>query len=123
MTILTENPHAGAFLLSLDDTGNLSRDNVVIASGQGVLLPGTVLGKVTASGKYVLRDAAANDGSQTAAAILFDKTDATSADAKAVAVTRRAEVRISGLIWKSTDNAAAQAAGLASLAAAMIIGR
>ena len=123
MTSLTEFPHDGSFLLSLDDTGNLSRDNIVIASGQGVLLPGTVLGKITASGKYALRDAAASDGSQTAAAILFDRTDATSADAKAVGVFRHAEVRTSGLIWKNTDNAAAQLAGLASLATAQIIAR
>lgn len=123
MTILTENPHAGSFLLSFDDDGNLSRDNIVIASGQGVLLPGAVLGKITASGKFVLRDSSANDGSQNAAAILFDRTDATSVDAKAIVVARHAEVRASALIWKSTDNAAAQLAGLAQLAGALIIGR
>ncbi|MCW2319240.1 Bacteriophage lambda head decoration protein D [Rhodoblastus acidophilus] len=123
MTILTENPHAGSFLLAIDDEGNLSRDNIVVASGAGVLQPGAVLGKITASGKFTLRDAAASDGSQTAAAILYDRVDATSADAKAVAVARHAEVRGSALIWKSSDTAAQKTAGLASLANAMIIAR
>jgi hypothetical protein len=38
---LTENPHAGSFLLSKDDNDNLSRDNAGIASGAGVRLPGS----------------------------------------------------------------------------------
>ncbi|MCW2319191.1 hypothetical protein M2322_004760 [Rhodoblastus acidophilus] len=123
MTIFTENPHAGSFLLAIDDEGNLSRDSAVIASGAGVLYPGAVLGKITASGKYTLRDASASDGSQTAAAILYDRVDATSADAAAVIVARHAEVRGSALIWKASDTTAQKTAGLASLASAMIIAR
>lgn len=47
----------------------------------GLFLRGTVLGKITASGKYTLALAAASDGSQTPVAILVDNVDATSADA------------------------------------------
>lgn len=46
----------------------------VIASGQ-TLVKGSVLGKITASGKFVLCDSAATDGSQTPVAILpYDLT-------------------------------------------------
>jgi hypothetical protein len=123
MTTLTEKPHAGSFILSMSGDGNLSIDYIVVASGAGVLYPGSVLGVITASGKYVLCDPAATDGSQNAAAILYDRVDATSADAPAVAVTRHAEVYLSGLIWKSGMNATAQAAAITQLAAALIVAR
>lgn len=53
---------------------------ITVASGAGVLARGSVLGKVTASGKYVLATAAANDGSQNPSVILAENVDATSAD-------------------------------------------
>lgn len=55
--------------------------NVVIASGAGIVKRGTVLGLVTASGKYIVSVKSANDGSQNPAAVLADDVDATSADA------------------------------------------
>lgn len=51
----------------------------------GVLVRGSVLGKITASGKYVLSASAAADGSQTPVAILAEDVDATSADVTTVA--------------------------------------
>lgn len=54
---------------------------ITVASGAGVLTRGTVLGRITASGKYIKSVASANDGSQTPVAILADAVDATSADA------------------------------------------
>ncbi|GAB4287288.1 MAG: hypothetical protein Kow0098_03600 [Ignavibacteriaceae bacterium] len=53
---------------------------VVIASGAGALIKGTVLGKVTATGKYVAYNDGNADGSQTAKCILADDIDATSED-------------------------------------------
>lgn len=53
---------------------------IVVASGSGVLARGTVLGKITASGKYKLVNSANTDGSQTADVILTETIDATSAD-------------------------------------------
>lgn len=49
---------------------------------------GAVLGKITATGKYVLSLAAAVDGSQVPAAILVDDTNATAADAAVLGYTR-----------------------------------
>lgn len=69
---------------------------IIVASGAGILWPGTVLGKITASGKYVLHDVALANGAQVADAILGHYVDATAADAKTVA-TVRGPATINGL--------------------------
>lgn len=51
-----------------------------IASGQGVLVRGTVLGKITASKKLGKVDSTLSDGSEVIYAILAEDVDATSAD-------------------------------------------
>lgn len=53
--------------------------NVTIISGQN-LVRGTVLGKITASGKYNKSLSAAVDGSQTPIAILAEDIDASGGD-------------------------------------------
>lgn len=53
---------------------------ITVASGAGVVARGTVMGIVTASGKYIPSASAASDGSQTPVAVLADTVDATSAD-------------------------------------------
>lgn len=53
---------------------------IVLASGAGALVRGTVLGRVTASDKYVPCVKTANDGSQAPVMVLAGDTDATSAD-------------------------------------------
>lgn len=61
---------------------------ITVLSGQGKLVRGTVLGKVTASGKYIKSLSAASDGSQTPDLILAEDVDATSADAVGLAYAR-----------------------------------
>jgi Bacteriophage lambda head decoration protein D len=102
MTVLDESPHDGSFILSEDDEGRLSRDNIAIASGAGALLPGTVLGKITVSGKFVPSSLAATDGSEVAVSILVGRVDARTADASAVGVMRHAEVNRYGLFYDPT---------------------
>ena len=53
-----------------------------VLTGQ-TLVRGSVLGIVTASGKYKLCDASASDGSEVPKFILVNDTDASAADAKA----------------------------------------
>lgn len=65
MTVLTEKQHTGAFILSEDDDGRLSRDNIVIASGAGSLLDGTVLGKITVGAVTSATKAGGNTGTGT----------------------------------------------------------
>lgn len=58
---------------------------VVIASGQGVIARGTVIGKITATGKYGVYADAGSGGLETAKLILAEDVDATSADVEATA--------------------------------------
>ena len=87
MAMLTEGPHPGGFLI-WEVLRDYTRETVTLASGAGKLAPGTVLGKVTTGGKYTVLTPAATNGSQTAAGILWDKTDATDADASGVVLVR-----------------------------------
>lgn len=59
--------------------------SITIASGAGELTRGTLLGKITSSGKYVKSLAASSDGSEVPVAILAEDVDATSADVVTVA--------------------------------------
>ena len=52
-------------------------ETVTIAGGQETLSKGSVLGRITDSGKYMLSAADAEDGSQTPEAILSHDVDAT----------------------------------------------
>lgn len=78
-------------------TGSVSYDNlfggpdvevlttgVLLASGQGVIKRGTVIGKITASGKGKKTDKANSDGSQIAKFVVAQDVDTTSTDAMAV---------------------------------------
>lgn len=56
---------------------------VTIATGAN-LAQGSLLGKITASGKYVLSASAGVDGSQTPDAILAEAADAATADVQAI---------------------------------------
>jgi len=83
------NPgHAGYETESFDPTDILAGNYpladlpIVLASGQNGKR-GWVIGKITASGKYVLSLAAAEDGSQTPVGILAFDQDASAADRNA----------------------------------------
>ena len=56
---------------------------VTIASGTNAVR-GSLLGSITASGKYVVSAAAAGDGSQTPKAILAEDVDATGGDKEGI---------------------------------------
>ena len=83
--------YAGEFLLSKAN-GHISEETVTIAAAASALAAGTVLGKITASGKYVAYNNGANDGSEVAAGILYAPVPDSAADQKAVAIVRHAEV-------------------------------
>ena len=123
MATLTEQlPHAGGFLIE-EGNGDISREEITVASGEGKLRTGTVLAKLSATGKHVAYDNAGTDGFETASAILFDDVDATSADAAGVAIVRLATVNTAELTWKTGLVDADKAAGLADLAALNVIAR
>lgn len=120
-TLQTEHNHAGACIIS-QAPGHFSFENVTIVSGQN-LWPNTVIGKVTASGKYAQHDNNAGDGTEVAAAVLYDRVDATGGDVVAAAIVRNAEVNGKVLVYATTSPAVDTAAAAADLLAQKIIVR
>lgn len=125
-TVLQEGRYAGEFLIS-EGEFQISRDNITIAATSGVIKPGTVLGKITASGKYKPSPDTGADGSQTAVAIALYGCDATSVDQKIAAITRLAEVNGTILTYDATvsdaTKKAAKATQLAGITGGAIIVR
>lgn len=80
-------------------------DAITIASGQN-LKRGAVLGKVTATGQYVLSVAAANDGSQVPSRILVTDVDATIEAQKAAGYVAGGRFVTSLLTYGAGHNAA-----------------
>ena len=98
MTVLIEGLHPGAFLMS-EANGQRSRENIIIESGAGIIAPGTVLGQVTATGKYIASAVGAADGSETPAAVNIYGADASASDAPVSAIVRDAEVNGHCLVY------------------------
>lgn len=122
MVAKTDHLGAGAFIKS-EGNGDISRETIVVVSGSGKCLAGTVMGKVTATGKYKPYDNDNTDGSQTAAAILIYDVDATSADVTTISIVRLAEVFTSRLVWASTVAGGEKAPAYVELATALVFVR
>lgn len=119
----TEGRHTGEYILS-EAGGKRSRDNAKMASGAGIVEASTILGKITASGKFMPHNPAATDGTQTAVAINYARVDATGADAPCVITARDTEVKGSELVYNAaTDTQPEKAAVHTALAANGIIVR
>jgi len=125
MPVLSETTHPGGFLV-WEAFRDYTREVVTIATGTSnpVLAPGTVLGRITASGKYAAHDPTATDGTETAVAVLWGKVDATAADIEAVALLRGpAIVNGHDLVFAGTPTQPEIDAAHAALAAAGILVR
>lgn len=123
MPVLTEQPSMGD-VLKYEVNPNYTRE--VITLLQGMPYPvGSVLGKITASGKYTLSPATGTDGSQLASAVLLYAVDATLADAVGIVVERGpAIVSRAGLAYDGTVvDGTKITAKLSQLAAVGIIAR
>ncbi len=89
MPVLNMAPTLGD-LLKYELNANVSRETVTLKSGTAYLL-GSVLGKITASGKYRLSPAAevvGDEGAETAVAVLLGAIDATGGDKTGLVVVR-----------------------------------
>lgn len=89
---LNEGKHNAEFLLS-EGNGSISREEVTIAAAAGALVPGTVVGKITATGKYKEYNNGAADGTEVAAGIVYRAVADSTGDQKAVIICRFAEVK------------------------------
>lgn len=130
MATYTEPTRNYTFLLS-EANGTLSREKVTLlqdATNAQPVLPGTVLGKITASGKYTPYDDAVAGlvaaGATTAAAILCDlvtKEAIAAGDVTVQAIVRLAEVKESELVWHTLADATSKAAAKTALAGTNMI--
>lgn len=108
MTIKKEPIHAGEFLLS-EGAGNISRESINVAAGPA-LDPGQILGLVTATGKFAPYSPTAEDGSETAVAILFGPLGESDVVRRGRAVVRLAEISEAHLTGLDLDAEKALAA-------------
>lgn len=126
MPTLTMAPTLGD-LLKYELNGSYCRESVTLKAGTSYAL-GSVLGKITASGKYRLSPAATvvgDEGAETATAVLIGAVDATGGDKTGVVAARGpAIVSKAALVFDaSVDQVAEIAAKHAQLAAAGIVSR
>lgn len=91
MAVVTEPPRLTR-LLKYELDPSYCREEVTVLAGDGAdrhLILGTVVGRVTASGKVVALDLAATDGSESVYGVLLTNTTAPDgADAPGVALVR-----------------------------------
>lgn len=127
MPIKVEGPRNAEFIQS-EANGYRSRDEVIVTvPANTTIQPGRIMGKITATGKFVPQVAAGTDnGTREPAAILYAAvTNATAspADVKGVVVQRDAEVKAKDIIYDPAANGAAVIAANAALAEFGIIVR
>jgi len=119
----TEQPRNAGFILH-ESPGTISRDTVTLeggATGAAPLQPGTVLGKLTSGGKYVISPNTGSDGSQTAVAVLAHIADISLGDVQAAVVDFGAELIGDALVYDtSVDDDAKKAAKITQLRANFI---
>jgi len=107
MAPLTQNPLQGD-ILKYEANANYSREQVTLLTGTNYVA-GSVLGKITASGKYTLSPASGATGEETAIAVLLYDVDASAADQVAVVLARGpAIVSKAGLVFDATVDQAAE---------------
>lgn len=118
MTTLTEGMHEGEFIGELAMGIGYHVDVVTVLSGQN-LVAGAVVGKVTASGKYVAFDnAGTDDGRRTVAGILVAAVNASAADAAGKVLVRGpAIVNKNDLTWAAGIDASEKASAITAMLA------
>lgn len=123
MTALIQPPSTGD-VLKYETNPNYCRETVTLLSGTPYPV-GSVLGRITASGKYTLATNTGTDGAETASAVLLYAVDATLADATGIILARGpAIVSRSALAYDaSVDDGTKITTKLGQLAAAGILAR
>jgi hypothetical protein len=111
-------------VLKYEVNPNYTRETVTLLAGTAYPV-GSVLGRITASGKYKLATSGGSDGAQTASAVLLYAVDATLSDAVGVVLVRGpAIVSRAALAYDGTvDDAAKITTKLGQLVALGIIAR
>lgn len=119
MPVMTEPVHTGEFIVS-EGNNSISRERVELAADL-ILLPGTVLGKNTATTVYGPLDPAADTGMQMAAGVLWDHVTTDATGGETVIIARLAEVHQDLLIWPDGITTEQQSTAIVELASQDII--
>jgi hypothetical protein len=125
MATLTKIQSNASFIVS-ESSGYRSRDAVTVTvPATTTYAAGTILGKITASGKYVRHAAGATDGSEDEAGVLYEtlaNTTVSAVDSESVSFARDAEVNGSELTYEvGADAAQITASNLALKALGIIV--
>jgi len=125
MATLTKIQSNASFIVS-ESSGYRSRDDVTVTvPATTTYAGGTILGKITASGKYVRHAAGATDGSEDEAGVLYEtlaNTTGSGVDNASVSMARDAEVNGSELTYEvGADAAQITASNLALKALGIIV--
>ena len=125
MATLTKIQSNASFIVS-ESNGYRSRDDVTVTvPATTTYAAGTILGKITASGKYVRHAAGATDGSEDEAGVLYEtlaNTTGSAVDSESVSFARDAEVNGSELTYEvGADAAQITASNLAIKALGIIV--
>ena len=124
MTTLTQGVQTCEWLISTAPGQRSYSKGTATVSATTALPSGTLMGKVTASGKYIASAVGATDGSETPAAIAIYGADATSADVTVSAIVRDAEVNGNCLTYHADrDQPAEKSDANAALATLSVIVR
>ena len=116
---------AGEHVIS-EANGRASRDEITLAAQivGFVIQPGTVMGKVTATGHYVPHAPAAADGSQNADGISFSRVEfEKNATRRGVNHSRDSEVNGKKLVWAAGITGPQKTAAITALAAKGVLVR
>lgn len=114
---MIEGKNPGEYLVH-EESCDLSRDKVTLTGGSYV--DGTVLGKISSTGKYVALSPSASDGSQLASGILRGNTDASSGDKDAIIHNALSKVRDTNLTWPDGISEAQKTTAINQLAALFV---
>lgn len=122
VTPITESFHDGGFIVN-NPIGLAAFEQVTLLAG-AKFQAGSIVGKITATGKYKEWNPASVDGSQTVAGVVRNFKDATSADKQGTLLARGpVEVNASELVWFTGATGGNITTGLAGLKALNIIPR
>jgi len=93
---LSQGKWTGEFVVS-EANGSLSREQVTVAAAAPAMVAGTLVGIITASGKYAPYSNANADGTQTCVGALYRALADSASDQAGIVITRLAEFQRSEL--------------------------
>jgi len=122
MPTTVEQNRMSDVIIPVDDPLDTAVRMYTISAGQTLAL-GTVLGRITSTGKMVQLDPNAADGSEDAWGVLAEDVDATGGDAEALVSYRNCVLNEDFLIWPAGITSEQKTAAIEQLKARKLLVR